>query len=115
MAHNLDSLNEPDRWLDALIDYIESVHDDDLRVWAVEGLAGAVGVPTLVGDPDDDVRNVLRLAEGLAAVIWLAGQDPEERRSVLVAADKALEVVEAEVAALRRRVARQWALSGPPA
>jgi hypothetical protein len=70
MPHN--DLHEPDRRVDALIDYIEGDGDPDLPVWAVEALSGGLGVDVAVTQGDGPVEVLEGLSEALGGRVALA-------------------------------------------
>lgn len=77
-------LNEPDRRVDDLIDWISTQNEPGLAQWAVEALAGGVGVEIAVVVGDDDVDRVRSLAETLGDTVVLAHARGGEDQNRLV-------------------------------
>ena len=68
----LTDLHEPDRRIDTLIDYIEADGDTALRTWAVEALAGGLGVDAVVAEGDTPDARLRALGEALGGRVALA-------------------------------------------
>ncbi|MCA9526000.1 MAG: hypothetical protein KC549_06845 [Myxococcales bacterium] len=72
-------LDEPDRRIDALIDYFADDGDDALRAWAVEALAGGLGVDAVVVEGESAARRLRALGDALGGRLALAiYQTPEQ-------------------------------------
>jgi len=70
-----EELDEPDRWVDALVDFIRRRRERGLDRWAVEALAGGLGVPVAV-DPDDPITR----AEQHAALLLISLREAARSR-----------------------------------
>lgn len=76
-------LHEPDRRIDRIIQFIEDDGDPDLPAWAVEALAGGLGVDVAVAAGNGPGEALEALAEALGSRVALAeageGRDASRR------------------------------------
>ena len=76
-SHNVPG-SDADRRLDAVISYLNGLHDPELNEWFVESLAEALEV-NVIPVPDDPLVQADAIADRWVTAVWLAGRDTSLR------------------------------------
>jgi len=71
-------LSRPDRYLNAVIDYLRKENDQDLSKWFVTTLAEETNI-NIVTIPDGLITQADVLGDWWTMAIWRAGRDPDLR------------------------------------
>ena len=82
------TIGRQERLIDALLDLIlADDNPEEQAVWALEVIAGAVGLPVQVGS-HDPLQQFQQFADATAGAFYSAGHDPTLRGELAVAAGK---------------------------
>ena len=78
-------IHEPDRRVDELIDFVEAAREPGLAQWAVEAVAGGLGVDAVVvqGDGQEDQLEALGEALGGRLALALDGGSGDDRLGIV--------------------------------
>lgn len=69
---DFNDLEEPDRRVDSLIDFIKAEGDAELHSWAIEALAGGLGVDAVIVEGQTPAKRLRALGDVLGGRLALA-------------------------------------------